>query len=175
MLFLLFTTLFIGCKDEKSVDSLDVVKPEIVDNSFKVTLDVVVKKDDDLSLFYTEDGSIDFKSEPIWIGIKGSNVSQKVVYTLPEGVYPTQIRLDFGMNKAQEDITLNSVTMEYKGKSKRIGCPEFVSLFRADDSKCSFDPLTGLIKAKVVDGIRRYPSLYPHESMLGPEIIKLAK
>lgn len=172
-LIILISTLFIGCKDDKSVDSLEVVTPEVV-NAFIVTLDVTIKKNDDLSLYYTTDGSIDFsKIAPIWKGVKGSNDSQKVVFTLPEGVKPTQLRIDFGMNKEQEDIILKSVTMDYIGKSRTIACPELVSFFRADDSKCTFDHVTGTIKALVKDGVRQYPSLYPHETMLMPEIQKI--
>jgi len=165
----------IGCKNEKSLDSLEVIQPEeVIETNFKVTLDVIVKKDDDLSLFYTEDGSIDFsKIAPIWVGVKGSETSQKVVFNLPEGVKPTQFRIDFGMNEAQEDIVFESITMDYIGKSRVIGRPELVSFFRADDSKCTFDHVTGVIKALVKDGKRQYPSLYPHETMLLPEIEKL--
>ena len=42
---LLVTVFFTGCKNDKSIDSLEVVKPEVVDNSFKVILKVIVKKD----------------------------------------------------------------------------------------------------------------------------------
>lgn len=172
----LLTALMSGCKDEKSVDDLETVKSEVIDNSFKVTLDVIVKENDDFSLFYTEDGSTDFtKIKPIWMSVKGSESSQKVIYSLPEDIVPTQLRLDFGINKNQKDIILNSVTMDYKGKTKTIGCPQLVSFFRADDSKCTFDHVTGKIVAKIVDGNRQYPSLYPHETVLQPEIEKLVK
>jgi hypothetical protein len=174
-ILLLITTIF-GCKDEKSVDNLEIVKPDVIDNSFKLSLDVIVKENDDFSLFYTEDGSTDFtKIEPIWISVKGSESSQKVIYSLPEDVIPTQLRLDFGINKNQKDIVLNNVSMNYKGKTKTIGCPNLVSFFRADDSKCTFDHVTGKIVAKIVDGKRQYPSLYPHETVLQPEIEKLLK
>jgi len=173
--FLLMAVVFNGCKDEKSVDSLDVVKPEVVDNSFKVTLDVIVKKDDNFSLFYTEDGSIDFKGEPLWTGVKGKDEAQQIVYTLPEDVFPTQLRLDFGLSKDQEDITLKGVTMEYKGNKRVISGPTLVDFFRADENKCTFDASTGIIKALVKDGVRQYPSLYPQEANLKPEIEKLAK
>lgn len=172
----LLTAFISGCKDEKSVDNLDVVKSEVIDNSFKVTLDVIVKENDDFSLFYTEDGSTDFtKIKPIWMSVKGSETSQKVIYSLPEDVIPTQLRLDFGINKIQKDVVLNSVTMEFKGKSKTIGCPELVSFFRADENKCTFDHVTGLIKAKNIDGVRQFPSLYPHEKALGAELEKLLR
>lgn len=172
----LLTAFMSGCKDEKSVDNLEIVKPEVIDNSFKITLDVIVKENDDFSLFYTEDGSTDFtKVKPIWLGVKGSETSQKISYSLPEDVVPTQLRLDFGMNKNQKDIVLNSVTMDYNGKTKTIGCPELVSFFRADENKCTFDHVTGKIVAKIVDGNRQYPSLYPHEKALGTELDKFIR
>lgn len=169
---LLVTVFFTGCKNDKSVDSLEVVTPEVVDNTFKVTLKVIVKKDDDFSLYFTEDGTINFKDEPIWQGVKGNESLQDVVYVLPEGVYPTQLRLDFGLKQDQEDITLKSVKMEYKGKTREILGAELINFFRADDNKCTFDSSTGLIKAI---GQPKARSLYPQETNLGPEIAKLAK
>jgi hypothetical protein len=174
LILTLVSTFLIGCKNEKSVDSLEVVQEEVIDDKFKVTLDVIVKKDDNFSIYYTEDGSIDFsKIPPIWIEVKGSEGSQKVVFNFPKEVKPTQLRLDFGMNEEQQDIVFESIIMEYMGQSRVIARPELVSFFRADDSKCSFDHVTGVIKALVKDGKRQYPSLYPHETMLSPEIEKL--
>ena len=172
---LLVSVFFTGCKNDKSVDSLEVVKPEVaVDNTFKVTLNVIVKKDDDFALFYTEDGTCDFKDTPIWQGVKGNENSQEIKYTLPNDVYPTQLRLDFGLKKDQEDITLRSVILEYKDKRKQISGAELITFVRADDSKCTFDPNTGLIKALVKNGEKQSPSLYPQEANLGPELKKLA-
>ncbi|OYU85523.1 MAG: hypothetical protein CFE24_01060 [Flavobacterium sp. BFFFF2] len=167
--------LFVGCKNEKSVDDLNVVKSEAVDNSFKVTVNVIAKKDDDFSLFYSEDGTTNFSAKPIWQKVKGNDVEQSLVYTLPEEVYPTELRLDFGLNKVQEDIVLKGLVLEYKGKTKLIAGPELGKYFRADQNKCTFDPATGVIKALVTNGERQGPSLYPHETVLKPEMEKLAK
>ncbi len=173
----LMTTFFVGCKNEKSVDSLEVVTPEtIVDKTFKVTLNVILKKDDTFSLFYTEDGTTDFsKTAPIWKAVKGSDAEQSVVYNLPEEVFPSQLRLDFGLAKVQDDITLKSVILEYKGKKREIVGPELASFFQADLNKCTFDASTGIIKAVIKDGVRQFPSLYPQEKMLKPEMEKLAQ
>jgi hypothetical protein len=173
MCSILFLVVFSGCKNDKPLETLPVVTPPVVE-TFNVTLDVLVKKDDNFSLFYTTDGSIDFtKIEPIWIDVKGSELNQKITYNLPENIIPTQLRLDFGLNKDQEDIILNSVTMEYKGKSRIIAIPELVDFFRADESKCTFDFKTGIIVSKIVKGEKSHPSLYPHEANLKPEIEKL--
>lgn len=172
---LLVSGFFTGCKNDKSVDSLEVVKPVVVDNTFKVTLNVIVKKDDDFALFFTQDGSTDFKDAPIWQGVKGSENPQQIKYILPQDVYPTQLRLDFGLKNDQEDVTLKSVLLEYKDKKREIIGTELINFFRPDDSKCTFDPTTGVIKALVKEGKKQSPSLYPQESQLGPEILKLAK
>lgn len=167
--------VFTGCKDEKSVDSLEVKQPEAVDETFKVTLGLVVKKDDTFSLFYTEDGTINFKDEPVWLVVKGSDAEQQITYTLPDEVFPTELRFDFGLNKEQEDITLRSVTLEYKGNKRTIAGAELGNFFRADDTRCTFDPQSGLIKGIEKNGVKQSPSLYPHEANLKPEIEKLAK
>lgn len=170
-----FLLVLIGCKDEKSIDSLEIVKPETTDAFFKVTLNVIVKKDDDLAVFYTQDGTTDFKLEPIWQAVKGSESSQQVRYDLPPNVLPTQLRMDFGLKPNQEDIILKSVILEYKDKKREIAGAELANFFRADANKCTFDASTGLIKAVVKDGVRQSPSIYPHEVYLGPELKKLGK
>ena len=48
------------------------------------------------------------------------------------------------------------------------------NFFRPDDSKCTFDASSGLIKALVKNGEKQCPSLYPQETLLKPEIEKLA-
>jgi hypothetical protein len=173
---LLVTVFFTGCKDDKSVESLDVIKPEVVDNSFKVTLKVIVKKNDDFALYFTEDGSTNFFDvKPIWQAVKGSETEQDITYTLPEEVYPTQFRFDLGMKQDQEDIVIKGVKMTYKGKTFEANGIKFFQFFRADENQCTADVNTGLIKAVVKDGQRKMPSIYPHQDILGPELIKLGK
>lgn len=170
----LFSALFISCKESKNIDSLDVVETKVEDNTFKVTLNVIVKKDDDFSFYFTQDNSIDFtKIPPVWIGVKGKEIEQSIVCTLPKDVVPTQLRIDFGIKQNQEDIILRSVLLEYNGKTKLISGPELINYFRADETKCTFDNKTGVIKALIKDNKRMYPSLYPQEAILGPELTKL--
>lgn len=167
----LIIALFSNCKNEKTTENKTEETPKVED-TFNVTIDALIKKDDKLNLFYTTDGSIDFTQiEPLWFEAKGSDQVQKIVYHLPAGTLPTQIRLDFGMNKEQEDVVLNSISMEYKGKTKTIGMMELKNYFMPDESKCTFDPETGTIKAKLNNGVKNY-SLYPQEA-LSAEISKL--
>jgi hypothetical protein len=165
----------VGCKKEKSVDSLDTVQPEVeLDNSFTIILDVTIKHDDDIALYYTTDGSVDFtKTQPIWQGVKGSDLAQQVTYKLPEGVKPTELRFDFGLKPTTEDMYFKKITFKYLGKERVIACPEMVEFFRANDTYCTFDAATGLLKGKMVDGKIAAPSVYPHEKKLKPELEQL--
>ena len=170
-LFLL-TNLLVGCKDEKSVDNLEVVNNETtVENFVKINLKVIVKKKDDFALYFTEDGSINFFDvKPIWQGVKASDTEQEVVFSLPEGVYPTQLRFDLGLNKEQEDIIIKGLKITYKGKIFEANGPEFFTYFRADENQCTADVFTGTIKAVVKDGLRKGPSIYPHQAILGKKL-----
>ena len=171
--FILMSTVFIGCKDEKLADQPKVSDSQVVDNMFKVTVDVVVKKDDDFSLYYTDGSGPEFK-EPLWTAVKGNVSQQKVLFVIPNENFPSEIRLDFGMKKEQEDIVLKGVILEYNGKRREILGAELGVYFRADETKCTFDSGTGIIKALIKDGQRQNPSLYPHDKVLKAEIEKLA-
>jgi len=165
--------LITGCKDDKSGNTA--TQDAVKEQGFKVTVNVTVKKDDSFSLFYTEDGTADFtKIQPIWVDVKGSNTPQDVVFNLPADVYPSELRLDFGLNKTQEDILFNSATFSYFDKSEKISGADLGIFFRQDDNKCIFDYKTGVIKALVKDGVRTYPSLYPHEENMSNLLKRLS-
>ncbi len=174
-MLLLLMTVFAGCKNEKSVDELEVATPE-VDETFKVVVSVVAKADDTFSLFYTEDGSTDFSKIPaLWMAFKGSETVQDITYTLPEDVLPTQIRLDFGMSDKQQDIVMKEVKFLYMGREFKIPVNMFFVYFDPDVSKTIYDKQTGVIKAVVKDGVRQSPSFYPNTKPLGEELEKLVK
>ena len=173
---LLVTVFFTGCKNDKSVDSLEVVTPEkVVDETFKVTINATVNKDDTFSLYYTEDGTTDFKKAALWMAFKGNNSPQDIVFTLPKDVLPTQLRLDFGITKDQEPIVINSFSMNYLNKEFKIPGNQFFILFDPDITKTVFDKNTATVTAVVKDGVRQSPSFYPNKKPLGDEINKLVK
>jgi hypothetical protein len=164
-----------GCKKQDATEENKEPAAEVVlDKSFNVILDVTIKHDDDIALYYTTDGSVDFtKIQPIWQGVKGSELAQQVTYKLPEGVKPTEFRIDFGLKPNKEDMYFKKITFKYLGKERAIACPEMVEFFRANDTYCTFDAATGLLRGKVVDGKLSSPSVYPHETKLTPELEKL--
>jgi len=171
--FALFFIL-VNCGKEKPGG---IVRTAVPNNGvFTFSIDAVIRKDDALSLYYTTDGSIDFAKKPaIWIDVKGSSDSQKIVFSLEKGIVPTQLRIDLGKNPKQDDIYLHKVSMAYGGKSVEIPGTLIFSYFRPDVTKTKADATTGMVKGIVVDGLRRSPSLYPKEGPLSGEIKKLLR
>ena len=171
-LFVLLT-IFSCKKETKSIGTE--VKKEEVSNNFKVTLDAKVKKDDSFHVYYTEDGSTNFTEESsVWFEFKGSDESQKIVFNLPDNTIPTQLRLDFGVNKDQEDIIINSFKMEYQGKVYEVPGTQFFTLFVNNPESCTIDSAKATIKP--INNKERYlgPFFYPID-ILKKEIEKLVK
>lgn len=172
ILSLLVSIVLFSCKNEAKKESEE-VKVQEVSNVFKVILDVKVNKDDTFHLFYTEDSSINFTEESsLWVELKASPDSQQVEFILPENIIPTQLRVDFGINKDQEDIVINSFKMEYNGKNYQVGGNQFFTLFRPNELVTQVDLSTNTIKPVKKEGGQYFgPSFYPLEPLA--EQIKL--
>lgn len=170
---LFLTVTAISCKDEAKKEENGSQNQEVVEtsaNTFKVTLTIVAKSNDDFCLLYTEDGSLNFQ-DGIWKAVKGSDSDQTIEFSLPENVFPTQLRMDLGKN--QDEILLKTLKFEFNGKTREIKGFETGVFFRADASKCSYDATMGIIKPLVKDGKKEAISLYPNEAVLKAELPKL--
>jgi hypothetical protein len=170
-IYLILCFVFISCKKEKSIDESALQNPETATAEFVITMEVIVKEDDDFSVYYTQDNTINFVDEPLWVHVSGKTTKQQVVFRLPENVYPTQLRLDFGMNETQEDIEIHQLKFEFKNQTKMISVAELSTYFRPDLSKCTLHK--GTITAIENNGVRASPSLYPMEEALGNFLIDL--
>jgi hypothetical protein len=177
ILFILFVSVFIGCKgDANTSDPLDLTKQVQQEEGFKVSLEVVVKKNDSFNLYFTEDGTIDFgKIQPISTKVIGNQSSQIVVFNIQNDVFPNEFRFDLGSNLEQDEIILKSIKFDFKGRSRKFIGSEIGMYFRSDGSNCIYDIATGSIKGKIVDGKRLTPLLYPHEEALRLQIDKMMK
>jgi len=164
-----------GCRGEnQELHSKDVGQKE--SQLDKIILDVVVNKDDNFSLYYTTDGSIDFKqTNPIWVPVQGKKEVQQVTFELPEDVHLPQLRLDFGTNKEQEDIILKAVTIVYGQKIRTLKGPEVFRHFRPDYTRCKANRSTGTLKGIVRGGVKFSPSLYPNEKVLAKLMLELSQ
>ena len=169
----LLTVALIGCKEASKKDENNSKNQEQIvssANTFKVVLNFVAKKNDDFCLLYTIDGSLNF-NDGIWKEVKGDFNEQSLEFSLPENKFPTQLRIDFGKN--QDEILLKTVKFEYNGKSREIKGFETGVFFRADASKCSYNPTMGIITPLIKDGKKESISLYPNEEVLKVELPKL--
>lgn len=165
-----------SCKKEVKEEAAEAVVVDDTKDLFKVSLDLVVKKNDTLHLYYTEDGSINFTEESsVWLPVTGKETNQEVTFILPKDVYPTQFRLDLGVNKAQEDIVLKTVSFNYLDKKFASTGVDIANYFIPDQSKCTFDAATGIIKAVKDQATRLSPSFYPNELRIKAELEKLVK
>ncbi len=172
----LFFSVLFSCKDNKKDENTSVDNKEITNTSFVVTLDLIIKKDDNLHLYYTEDNSINFSEEKsAWAEIKGSEISQKVVFKLSEDVLPTDLRLDlgYGKNPEQKEIIVNSISFDYYNKSFTIKGNEISNYFYPNKENTILDSATGTLSRIKIDQ-ETAPSLYPHTS-LEEELMKLTR
>ena len=162
----LVALVLFSCKQESKKAETDTKKAEF-SKIFKVTLDVKVNKDDTFHLFYTEDGSINFSEESsLWVELKGNPENQQVVFNLHENTIPTQMRIDFGINKGQDDMIIKNYKMEYAGKTFNAAGPQFFNLFRPNELVALVEASTGAIKPIKKEGQTYFgPSFYPKEEL----------
>jgi hypothetical protein len=131
MLLVLLASTLVGCKDEKSVDSLQVVTPETDPNRFKITVNAVVSKNDDFQFFYNEDGSENYigGDEMVNLSIKGNDKAQDLVFILPVDAKPMNLRFDLGANKDLKNVKFNSFLINYNGKTFKTDGAKFFKYF----------------------------------------------
>ena len=164
--FLLFTTIVLsltscGKKDEVKDETL-----KLNPKTFKVEIEGIFKKDDELILFW-KDKSISFfdDNHTIYQGIKGSEVPQKVVFEFQEGDMPNDIRLDISSKKEQKEVVLNYVKLEQESRSFMILKDKFTEFFRPNEY-ITLDAKSGLITTKEIKGgydpiFFTTPKIYP--------------
>lgn len=123
---LVVSILFFACKDDKGKkevinDNLEMQTENKItenENVFSVQLNVQFEKDDALEVFYLENETDTYAaSKMIQQKITGMNDFQKINFELPKNIYPTNIRLDFGFNEAQDPIKISDCTISYNNSS----------------------------------------------------------
>lgn len=178
VLMLFLTIALIGCKKEEKVEEkldqqVETPKAEV----FTFTLNAVIKADDDFQIFFKEDNDSQSPYEEVnsvWSGaIKGNENAQDIVFTLPEAVYPTQIRFDFGQKK-QDEILINSLKVDFKDKSVTFKGAEFFNFFTPDENFVKVDKTNSkIIPIEQKDG-KFDPMLYSNTDFT-TEMSKLAQ
>ena len=166
--FLILATIIsltiISCKNDKKED---VAKADEKQN-FSIDLEVLAPLDDNFSVYYTEDNTINFNGDrAVWRGVKGQLESQKVTIDLKEEIIPTNIRIDFGINKDQGDVVLEKFKLSFYGKSFEAKGSEFFKYFIPNDSvKTEIDAVKGTVKFLKNPDKFFAPFYYPQQAVL---------
>lgn len=160
--------LLVSCKDEKKTEkpAEAVVEVTGVEN-FRVELDVNASKKDDFTVYYTENNTIDFTGDLAqWRGVEGGK-EETIVIDLPKDVIPTDIRLDFGMNKQQEYVIVKNIKLIYHTSDFSIKGSDFFKYFIEDKNfKTEIDPTAGTLKILPVGTTYTTPYFYPTQQLL---------
>lgn len=168
LLLLVFT---ISCKDkennQQSLEKEQVVEVPVKQN-FSVELDVSVSKKDDFALYYTEDNTINFTDKiAIWRSVEGNEKREKIPFDLSEEKIPTDIRLDFGMNKEQESVTIYNVKVSYYGNEFSFNGLDFFKYFNENkDFKTEFDVPNKALKIEKNGAEYKTPYFYPTQTTI---------
>lgn len=174
-MFFLPLIALISCKNDVKTNE-EAVTPEVQNKQFIVTLDLIIKKNDNIHLYYTEDKSINFKEEQsLWAEIKGENEVQQVVFKLPQDVLPTDFRLDlgYGENVEQTEIVFKNFAINYNNKNFAASGADIFNYFYPNKENTIVEKPTGVLKRVKADQ-KTAPSLYP-QTTLEEELIKLAR
>lgn len=168
----LIVLLIVSCKN----DAKETVKDEQkLPETFNVSFNLTVKKDDTFQLYYTEDGTLNFGDAlSVKSVIKGSDKPQEILFKLPVDVLPTNIRLDFGENKEQESIVVNSMKLKYFDKTFEAKENLVKKYFYLVDAQEKYDEATSTISLVKPAGQQYDPMMWSNEA-LAIELEKIIK
>lgn len=112
-LSIVLATVLTSCKEKKTIDE-NILEPQELKETFDVNFNLTVTKDDVFTLYYTEDGTLNFGDDrSVKALVKGNTAKQDVLFKLPVDVLPNQIRLDFGDNAEQDSVLIHSMKAKY--------------------------------------------------------------
>lgn len=172
ILSLLILISFVSCKEGEQKTEEKVAEESKIDNLFTITLNATVLKDDSFQLFYREASSLEFSQEKsLFVEFKGSEMPQDIVFKLPEDVIPEFIRLDFGVNKEQSPIKINSFKLNYLDKSFETKGAEFFNYMIVEELTMKVDRENSTVTPFESNG--SYDPLCSSEIGLKNEIQKL--
>ena len=169
-LFILLSLSIISCKNETKTEEVQEKKIE----TFDVTLNMIVKEDDNFQIFYTDYTTPGFdEKKSFWIPVKGSEAAQDIVFHLPQDEIPTNLRLDLGNNAKQLPMKLNNFKMSYYGKSYELKDSLITRNFVIGE-QLKYDKNTSTLTPNQGNVPIYDPLLFPQDN-LKEEILKLIK
>jgi hypothetical protein len=166
-IIIVLTLSLFSCKKEVEVKDApeNKVETEVKDNLFRIGFNLVVKKDDNMHLYYSVDGSANFEeANSVWMPVKGNEQAQDVVFIIPDGIIPSSLRIDlgFGKNEAQSDVELRSFKLSYMDKNEVVSGTEIFKYFKPFEEYTDVKPGTTILqrhKKNQTSGPILYPEL----------------
>jgi hypothetical protein len=141
-------TLF-SCKNDAKEESSEAkaATEEVKKNQLIITMNVLVLKDDSFQVYYRDTDSQDpfDEKKSQYAVFKGSPTAQDIVFALPEDELPSYFRFDYGINKEQSEIVINSVKIDYLGKSFVINNNEIANYISFNEGTLKFNKEKGSI------------------------------
>lgn len=167
-----------SCKNDAEKTENPDEKVELKE-TFDVSFNLNIPKDDTFQLYYTEDNSLNFGDDrSVKSVVKGNDQPQDVLFKLPADVLPSQIRLDFGDNADQGDIVINSMKLKYLDKDFSVafgpGKESVTHYFYLLDQQIKYDDTNSTIKLLKPKGQIHDPLMWSNQ-LLSDEMVKLYK
>ncbi len=165
VLITLFATAFtfFSCKKNNETEVKSDVK-----QSFNVELEASCSKTDDFALYFSEDGTVNFKDvNAVWAGIKGGNKFEKINFELKDDRIPTHIRMDFGLKKEQDSVVIKNIKINYYNNNFEISGANFFKYFIEDKQfSTKVDGAKGTLTIYQKDGVYKTPYYYPNQELV---------
>ena len=160
---LILVFFLLGCNEVKNSKSL------------MLDIDLLVKENDSINIYYTLTDSINFTDKnSIWTQVKGSAKNQTINVFFPDSLQPKQIRIDLGRNTTNKEIVLNKISLSYLNASFEAKGEEIYWYFRPDENNTILDKKSGILQRKDSTQING-PSLYPKGDKLREQLNLLYK
>lgn len=152
---LLLSLILLSCKNENTTDENKPMEEAVEEQklpAFLVELDLVIKKDDTLQLFYTEFENETFVgTKKIRTVVKGNNQEQTIDFKLPGDVFPKRLRIDFGESEGQEPIEFKKFKVSYLDKIFEAKDTMFYQFFMPN-RQIEWDRKNAIIKVNKKEG-----------------------
>lgn len=178
-IFLSLLVLFViaSCKNSTEKKGSDENNAELKE-TFDVSFNLTIPKDDTFQLYYTQDGTLNFSDDKsVKSVVKGNATAQDVLFKLPADVLPTQIRLDFGDNPEQGNIVVKNMKIKYLSKNFDVNFDAknlLTHYFYLLDTQVKYDEATSSIIMLKPEGQRYDPQMWSNQ-FLSDQMGKLYK
>jgi len=137
---LILFLVFISCEKKAFNTTYDI----------RVSIEVLIQRDDVLQLFYNDSFFNDYnESYSQSKKIAGSPSFQKITFNLAN--HPKRIRIDLGNDSLQSSIRIKNITFFSKNKSITFESDKIARVFEFNEG-IDFNPLTQEAKLKSVNG-----------------------